>query len=122
MHLVQDLSEGHYLVHHVGTEGIQIGDRLFSESLLLSPDRCVEGFPARDVAGFDETAIAHVLALEPALVLIGTGSRQHLAPPALMGAFLKRGIGVEAMDSHAAARTFNLLAGEGRRVVVAFLL
>ncbi|HRN60556.1 MAG TPA: MTH938/NDUFAF3 family protein, partial [Chiayiivirga sp.] len=33
-----------------------------------------------------------------------------------------RGIGLEAMDSAAAARTFNLLAGEGRRVVAAFLI
>lgn len=122
MHLVQDLSEGHYLVRRVSDEGIQIGDRVFSRSFLLSPDRCVEDFPAREVAGFDEAAIAAVLALEPALVLIGTGARQHLASPALMGAFLKRGIGVEAMDSAAAARTFNLLAGEGRRVVAAFLL
>lgn len=122
MHLVQDLSEGHYLVRRVGAEGIQVGDRTFSESFLLSPDRCVEGFPARDLAGFDEATIAAVLAQEPALVLIGTGPRQHLPAPALMGAFLARGIGVEAMDSAAAARTFNLLAGEGRRVVAVFLL
>lgn len=122
MHLVQDLSEGHHLVRRVGTEGIQVGDRMFSQSFLLSPDHCVEAFPARDVTGFDEAAIAAILALEPALVLIGTGPRQHLAPPVLMGAFLGRGIGVEAMDSAAAARTFNLLAGEGRRVVAAFLL
>ena len=122
MHLVQELSEGHHLVRHVGTDGIHVGDRVFSQSILLSPDRCIEGFPAHDMAGFDTAAVAAVLALEPALVLIGTGMRQHLAPPAVMGAFLKHGIGVEAMDSAAAARTFNLLAGEGRRVVAAFLL
>lgn len=122
MHLVQDLSEGHHLVRRVGSEGVQVGERLFSESFLLAPGQYVEGFPARDLAGFDAAAIAAVLALEPALVLIGTGPRQHLPSPALMGAFLARGIGVEAMDNAAAARTFNLLAGEGRRVVVAFLL
>lgn len=56
-------------------------------------------------------------------MLVGTGERQRLAPPALMAAFLTRGVGLEAMDSAAAARTFNLLAGEGRpEVVAAFLI
>ena len=39
-----------------------------------------------------------------------------------MAAFLRRGIGIEAMDNAAAARTFNLLAAEGRRVVAVFLV
>lgn len=122
MHLVQDLSEGHHLVRRVGAEGVLVGDRLFSRSFLLSPDQCVEAFPVRTLVDFDEAAVLAVLSLNPALVLIGTGSRQQLAPPALAGAFMTRGIGVEAMNSAAAARTFNLLASEGRRVVAAFLL
>ena len=39
-----------------------------------------------------------------------------------MAAFLQRGVGIEVMDNAAAARTFNVLAGEGRRVVAAFVL
>jgi uncharacterized protein len=42
--------------------------------------------------------------------------------PAVLAALLTRGIGVEVMDNAAAARTFNLLAGEGRRVVAALLI
>jgi uncharacterized protein len=38
-----------------------------------------------------------------------------------MAACLTRGIGIEIMDNAAAARTFNVLAGEGRRVVAAFV-
>ena len=39
-----------------------------------------------------------------------------------MAALLTRGIGLEVMDNAAAARTFNVLANEGRRVVAGFLL
>ena len=39
-----------------------------------------------------------------------------------MAACLTRGIGIEVMDNAAAARTFNVLATEGRRVLAAFLL
>ena len=93
-----------------------------SASLLLAPDRCIDDFAPHSLDEFDAAAIAAVLALEPTVVLIGTGERQRLAPPALMAAFLARGIGLEAMDSAAAARAFNLLAGDGRRVVAAFLI
>lgn len=122
MQLAHESDEGHYAVRRLGADFIQIGDRTFSTSLLLAPDACIEGFAPHSLDGFDAAAIETILQLDPAVVLIGTGERQHLAPPSLMAAFLTRGIGLEAMDSAAAARTFNLLAGEGRRVVAAFLL
>ena len=122
MQLAHQSDEGHHAVRRLGADFVQVGDRVFSASLLLAPDRCIDDFAPRSFEEFDAAAIAAVLALEPAVVLIGTGERQRLAPPALMAAFLARGIGLEAMDSAAAARTFNLLAGEGRRVVAAFLL
>ena len=63
-----------------------------------------------------------MLALQPALVLLGTGTRLRFPSAAVMATLLTRGIGIEVMDSAAAARTFNVLATEGRRVVAAFLL
>ena len=54
--------------------------------------------------------------------VLGTGSRQQFPPQAALVPLLRLGIGVEAMDNAAAARTYNLLAGEGRRVVAAFIL
>ena len=35
---------------------------------------------------------------------------------------MARRIGVETMDTQAACRTYNILAGEGRNVIVALLL
>lgn len=122
MQLVQELNEGIHLIRRVAADAVHVGDRVFSRSFLLTPDRYLEAFPVRILADFDAQAVAMVLALEPALVLVGTGLKQELPPPSLMASFLRHGIGLEAMDSGAAARTFNLLAGEGRRVAAAFLL
>jgi uncharacterized protein len=55
-------------------------------------------------------------------VLLGTGPRQRFPSAAVMAAMLTRGVGMEVMDNAAAARTFNVLATEGRTVVGAFLL
>jgi uncharacterized protein len=59
---------------------------------------------------------------QPELVLFGSGQRLRFAPPALLRGLIERGIGVETMDTMAACRTYNILAGEGRKVVAALLL
>ena len=122
MQLMEQRDEGLFLVRAVAQDAVHVGDRKLTASFLLAPDRCIEHFTARSYSDFDATVIDSVLALKPAIVLIGTGTHQQLAPGAVMAGFLARGIGLEAMDSRAAARTYNLLAGEGRRVVAIFLL
>jgi uncharacterized protein len=56
------------------------------------------------------------------LVIFGSGERIRFAQPQWLGALYAKRIGVETMDTQAACRTFNFLAGEGRRVVAALLL
>ncbi|MBS0589723.1 MAG: hypothetical protein JSR65_03695, partial [Proteobacteria bacterium] len=90
-------------------------------SLLLSASEAVD-FSVRTVDAIDATAIARILGLRPEIVLLGTGARAVFPTQAVLGAFLRHGIGLETMDNGAAARTFNLLAGEGRKVVAVFLL
>ena len=67
-------------------------------------------------------ALARFHASAPELVVLGTGARQVFPPPAILAAFLTRGLGVEVMTNDAAARTYSVLAGEGRRVVAAFVI
>ena len=107
-----------------GADGHQalVNDRRLTRSFIVAPRALVEDWPATDVRTLDAEALAPVLALEPEVVLIGTGARQGFPPAATMAACLSKGIGLEAMTNAAAARTFNVLAGEGRRVVAAFVL
>jgi uncharacterized protein len=58
----------------------------------------------------------------PELVILGSGSRLRFVPPGLLRPLIERRIGVETMDTAAACRTFNILAGEGRRVVAVLLI
>ncbi len=62
-----------------------------------------------------------VLALRPELVIFGSGARHRFVAPALYRALIEVRIGLEAMDTAAACRTFNVLASEGRSVVAALL-
>ncbi|SFW32296.1 Mth938-like domain-containing protein [Luteibacter sp. UNCMF366Tsu5.1] len=114
---------GEYLfVRRVGADTITIVDRDFHKSLLLTPEKVVEDWGVTDATQLGLADIETIVALAPELVLLGTGQRQVFPPAEVMAAFLRRGIGIEAMTNGAAARTYTLLAGEGRRVVAAFIL
>ncbi|MBN9318201.1 MAG: hypothetical protein J0I28_00710 [Caulobacterales bacterium] len=54
-------------------------------------------------------------------VLLGTGATQALPPKAVREAIRARGFGLEFMASEAAARTYNVLAAEGRRLAAALI-
>jgi len=63
-----------------------------------------------------------VFALQPEIVVLGSGPRQRFPEPRLLAAIMTRGIGCEVMDTGAACRTYNVLVSEGRRAVAALLL
>ena len=58
----------------------------------------------------------------PELVIFGSGSRLRFPPPAFLRSLMAARIGLETMDTLAACRTYNILAGEGRNVVTALLI
>ena len=57
----------------------------------------------------------------PEVMLVGTGAKQRFLHPSIVAPLTRLGIGVEVMDTQAAARTYNILMSEGRRVVVALM-
>ena len=122
MQLTHDHAEGYFHFRRSEPGAVFVGDRALTTSFLMAPDRIVEDWPVAAAAGFDLAAVDAVLALEPEVVLLGTGERQVFPSREAMAALLARRIGIEVMTNAAACRTYNLLAGEGRRVVAAILL
>ena len=103
-------------IRSVSTGAITVGGRSYAGTIALTTDRVIEDVDAPSVAQLDVGHFAELLRGDPELVVIGTGSRGLFPPRELTFAFARRGIGLEVMDTAAAARTFNVLAGEGRRL------
>ena len=98
-----------------------LGERV-SHSLVLRSDGERSAWAC---SGFDELSPAHFAPLiegTPELVVFGSCERLRFPKPAWIRALVEAGIGIETMDTPAACRTYNILAGEGRRVVAALLL
>lgn len=122
MHLVEEKPDFEFFLRGADGVSARVNERTLTASFVISPERLLEDWPPRDIDALAAADMAPVLALAPEVVILGTGAGQGFPHPAVMAACLQRGIGIECMANAAAARTYDVLAGEGRRVVAAFLL
>jgi uncharacterized protein len=122
MQLNHELPDYAFTLRSADGQSARVNDRTLSASFILSPQQLVEDWPVRDSASLAPDDLAPLLALKPEVILLGTGERQVFPPAAVMAACLRQGIGLEVMTNAAAARTFNVLASESRKVVAGFLL
>ncbi len=108
-----------------GEGWIAVNGQRHTHSLVLTPKSELIPWPC---ARFELLEALHFDMLverstePPELIVFGSGARLRFVPPALLRGLMARRIGVETMDTAAACRTYNILAGEGRRVVAALLL
>jgi uncharacterized protein len=100
----------------------RVNDRTLLRSFIVSPNTLLEDWPVTDVTTLAASDLRPLLELDPELVLLGSGALQAFPPPETMAACLSQGVGLETMTNDAVARTFNVLASEGRRVVAGFVL
>lgn len=106
----------------LAADHVEINRIRYTQSILVSPQAPVTLWP---VSHFDQLSaddFALLLPLQPEIVLLGTGARQHFVHPRLTQALQQQRIGVECMDTAAACRTYNILIAEGRKVVAALIL
>jgi uncharacterized protein len=101
---------------------VEVNRRRHQASLVVSGQALVTDWPVASVEGLSADHMAAIVALEPEVVLLGTGAKLRFPPPALLAPLHKAGIGVEVMDTPAACRTYNILQGEGRNVVAALII
>jgi len=113
-----------YIYHLRSADGRSalVNERRLERSFIVSAQDLIEDWAVQDVRALMPEALEPIWALTPEVILLGTGRAQAFPPPATLAACLKRGVGLEAMTNAAAARTFNVLAGEGRRVAAGFVL
>jgi len=122
MQLVHERPDFEFFLRAADGASALVNDRTVSASFIIAPDTLIEDWAVGDAAALTPADLTPLLALEPELIVLGTGAAQAFPPQETQAACLSRGIGLEAMTNAAAARTFNVLAGEGRRVVAGFIL
>ncbi|MDH3305076.1 MAG: MTH938/NDUFAF3 family protein [Gammaproteobacteria bacterium] len=109
-------------IQSVGESSVTVNGEAYAQTIALTPEVLFETWNAKPVADLLESDFEDLFEIAPEIILLGTGL-SHLFPPReLMFAFARRGVGLECMDTAAAARTFNVLAAEGRQVAAVLYL
>jgi uncharacterized protein len=110
------------LIRACSADWIRIGETEYRQNLIVTPDAVVTGWAPAGFAALTADDFASLLKYAPEVVLLGTGASQRFPHPRLTAALAQARIGVEAMDTRAACRTFNILVAEDRRVVAALMI
>lgn len=118
--------DGHYpyraAIDAYGNGGFRFAGMSHRGSLMILASGCY-AWDVTEASDLTPEHFARALAEKGDIgfVLLGTGRRQVFPARAVRDAFASAGIGLEAMDTGAALRTFNVLLGEGRPVAAALI-
>ncbi len=122
MQLDIDDNRGPWRIRGYDLGRIQVNERVFTRSLILTERALIEAWAPQRLEELTADHLAEVVALEPEIILLGTGERLRFPPAEVLAPLSGSGIGLEVMDTPAACRTYNILAGEGRRVAAALMM
>jgi uncharacterized protein len=112
---------GRQVIERYGASGFRVAGVVHRGSILVFPDR-TESWGAAEASTVSFESLAPVVEYGGVqILLLGLGRLMSAVPIALRAALRSSGIILEAMDTGAACRTYNVLLGEERRVAAALL-
>ncbi len=101
---------------------VSVNNQPIYHALIVTPDKIIDPWQIADLSTLSVIDFAHLLDLKPELVIFGSGKTFRFPDPRIVAAFAQARTGFEVMDTAAACRTYNVLAGEGRNVAAALLV
>ncbi|HEX5455450.1 MAG TPA: Mth938-like domain-containing protein [Stellaceae bacterium] len=118
MELTPQIPAGRQIIERYAAAGFRVSGMVYAGPVLVFPDQTLVWADAAVSEPGLQPVFAHG-GVE--LLLLGLGRLMRPLAPTLRLALKARGIAVEAMDTGAACRTYNVLLGEDRRVAAALL-
>ena len=105
-----------------GPGWVAVSGEKITHSVIISSAGQRLDWPCSRFEALTAEHFAQLATVEAELVIFGSGDRLRFPQPAWLAPLIARRVGLETMDTQAACRTYNILAGEGRSVVAALLL
>ena len=122
MKLHSDPQSSQNTITGYGIGFVEVNKTPYSYALIVQPDGEVKAWSVEECQELSEEHFSMISALQPELVIVGTGKKQIFLNPKILQPLIRAKIGFEMMDSQAACRTYNILMGEGHKVLAAIIL
>jgi uncharacterized protein len=122
MPLAEDIVTSRHRITSYSEDTVSINETIYRQSMVITADSLHCPWPVSSLQDLSLENLAPIFESGPAVVLLGTGPKQHFPEPKVFALFGERGIGLEVMDNGALCRTFNILVAEDRAVTAAIIL
>lgn len=115
---------GRQIIESYGSGGFKVSGKSYAGAIVVFPDRTIE-WNVTAISAMTDESLSGVADAGRAgrvdILLIGCGARMAPIPSTIRRSLRTDGVVVEAMDTGAACRTYNVLMSEGRRVAAALI-
>ena len=122
MKFAQDNQDEGYVITAYDETSVSINGKPFQQSLIVTPSKLEENWTISAITQLEQQHIEQILALNPELIIIGTGDKLIFPAVEIYSSIIQHGIGIDFMDTGAACRTYNILMSEDRDVVAGLIL
>lgn len=119
-HLIQ--SDNKNLITGYDLNWVEVNQERHHSSLIVTPTQLLLEWPVKSIKDIKENSFEAIESLNIEIILLGTGNIQEHLEPRLLEYFSKKNMAVESMNNQSACRTYNILANEERKVLLALML
>ena len=119
-HLIQ--SDNKNLITGYDLNWVEVNQERHHSSLIVTPNQLLLEWPVKSIKDLKENSFEAIESLNIEIILLGTGNSQEHLEPRLLEHFSKKNMAVESMNNQSACRTYNILANEERKVMLALML
>lgn len=109
-------------IHSYQSGKIKINDDYYESSLIITPEKLIQNWQPQQITDLTSKHCQEIVALNPELILIGTGEELIFPESSIVKPIVLAKIGVEFMTTAAACRTYNVLMAEGRNLAAALII
>ncbi|MFI4956717.1 MAG: Mth938-like domain-containing protein [Gammaproteobacteria bacterium] len=122
MQFSEDKPTQPFVFRRVDEHTALVNETHYDHSIIITVEPALLNWPITAIEQLTAELLAPLMQGHPDLILLGTGAKSSPLPHALLALCWEKRIGLEVMTTPAAARTYNLLANEGRRVAIGIIL
>jgi uncharacterized protein len=119
-HLIQ--SDNKNLITGYDLNWVEVNQERHQTSLIITPNQLLLEWPVKTIKDIKKNSFEAIESLNIEIILLGTGNTQQHLEPKILEYFSKKNMAVECMNNQSACRTYNILANEERKVLLALML
>ena len=122
MDLSESITQHPNVIKSAAADYCEFHHETYRKSILIPWDDTIEPVDIYDVSALSSRFIKKLAKYKPEVILLATGERIVFPDTEILSPLIKNNIGFEVLDNQAAARTFNILMSEDRKVLCLMLI